>query len=122
MAPEKIQSSVAQLEKKTNKILGDLDQVSSMESDLKEKGADVPSQDELNQIKSKLTGSISQANDYVKNLKQDLENKKKEAEAEQEEQLGVKDPKKRSQKEKDEMNAFLSGASDWPSAREIDII
>ena len=112
MGPEKIQSSVAQLEKKTNKILGDLDQVSSMESDLKEKGADVPSQDELNQIKSKLTGSISQANDYVKNLKQDLENKKKEAEAEQEEQLGVKDPKKRSQKEKDEMNAFLSGASD----------
>ena len=40
-----------------------------MESDLKERGADVPSEEELNQIKSKIKNSISQANDYVKNYK-----------------------------------------------------
>jgi hypothetical protein len=47
------------IQKKSKAILNDLDQVSSMESDLKEKGADVPSEEELNQIKSKIKGSIS---------------------------------------------------------------
>ena len=40
-----------------------------MESELKEKGADVPSEDELNQIKSKIKGSVEKANDYVKSYK-----------------------------------------------------
>ena len=68
-SPEKIQQSVSSLQKKTQGILADLDKVSNMEYELKEKGADVPSEDELNQIKSKINKSIAQANDYVSSYK-----------------------------------------------------
>ena len=42
-SPEKIQETINAIQKRSKGILNDLDQVSSMESDLKEKGADVPS-------------------------------------------------------------------------------
>jgi len=95
-----------------------------MESDLKDKGADVPSDGDLNQIKSKINSAVTQANDYVKGYKSEIESKKKEAEAEKEEQFGGRDPKNRSQKDKDEMSAFLGGAStvvstDWPYLKNI---
>jgi len=67
-----------------------------MESDLKEKGADVPSEEELSAIKSKMNGAIKQANDYVVSFKSELEAKEKEEEAKKEEELGTKDPKQRS--------------------------
>ena len=43
----------------------DLEQVSSMESELKEKGADVPSEEELSTIKQKINGAVDKANEYV---------------------------------------------------------
>ena len=47
----------------------DLEKVSGMESELKEKGADVPSNSELSVIQDKFDQSIKQVNDYVKNYK-----------------------------------------------------
>lgn len=67
-----------------------------MEYELKEKGADVPPEEELSNIRKKIQDSVASANDYIKTFKQEVESKKKEAEAEKEEELGGKDPRNRS--------------------------
>ena len=81
-----------------------------MESDLKDKGSDVPA-GSLFEIEEKFNNSIKQANDYVKGFKNDVENKQKEDQTAREEALGVKNPRERTQRDKDEMNAFLSGSA-----------
>ena len=57
-SPDKTQENVNALKKRTDQIMVDLEKVSGMESDLKDKGADVPSQDDLNQIREKFNLSI----------------------------------------------------------------
>lgn len=95
-SPVKMEQAVKGIEKKTQKIFTDLDTITNMEYELKEKGADVPPEEELNAIRKKIQDSVASANEYIKTYKQEVESKKKEAEAEKEEELGGKDPKNRS--------------------------
>lgn len=67
--PEKVQEKVDALKKRSDQILVDLEKVSGMESDLKEKGADSPQEGNLEQIKEKFSKSIQEANEYVKSYK-----------------------------------------------------
>lgn len=109
-SPEKVQADVDGLKQRTDKILTDLQKVQGMESDLKDKGSEAPA-GSLFEIEEKMNNSIKQAQDYVKGYKSDVENKQKEDQAAKEEALGVSNPRMRSQKDKDEMNAFLSGSA-----------
>lgn len=56
--PEKVQESVDALKKRSDQILVDLEKVSGMESDLKEKGAETSQDGNLEQIKEKFSKSI----------------------------------------------------------------